>query len=260
MKRTNKTAVSYYLLSVLVPMLLMVGLYAMLQIVPFGRHNLLISDLGTQYMPFLAEFKRQMAQMNFSTYSFSLSLGGDILPLAAYYLISPFNLLLLFWSNSQLPVVVGYVIILKIGAMGLTMAHFLKTRQPEYHFSALIFATAYSLSGFVAMNFYNLMWLDALIFLPLVILGLERLFLKGRPGLYIWMLVATIFTNYYLGYMSCLFAVLYAISLLIKWKQPQQSWWQLVVHWRQAIWQFCWASLIAGAQQQLYYCRRYLEC
>ncbi|MCT3529722.1 hypothetical protein EFR49_09660 [Latilactobacillus curvatus] len=246
MKRTNKTAVSYYLLSVLVPMLLMVGLYAMLQIVPFGRHNLLISDLGTQYMPFLAEFKRQMAQMNFSTYSFSLSLGGDILPLAAYYLISPFNLLLLFWSNSQLPVVVGYVIILKIGAMGLTMAHFLKTRQPEYHFSALIFATAYSLSGFVAMNFYNLMWLDALIFLPLVILGLERLFLKGRPGLYIWMLVATIFTNYYLGYMSCLFAVLYAISLLIKWKQPQQSWWQLVVHWRQAIWQFCWASLIAG--------------
>ncbi len=121
--------------------------------------------------------------MNFSTYSFSLSLGGDILPLAAYYLISPFNLLLLFWSNSQLPVVVGYVIILKIGAMGLTMAHFLKTRQPEYHFSALIFATAYSLSGFVAMNFYNLMWLDALIFLPLVILGLERLFFKRASWL-----------------------------------------------------------------------------
>ncbi|QFP79404.1 YfhO family protein [Latilactobacillus graminis] len=246
MNKKHKTAIWYYGLSGLLPMIIMLSLYAWLKIVPFGQHNLLISDLGTQYIPFLAEFKRQIGQLNFSSYSFSLSLGANMLPLAAYYLISPFNLLLLFCSNSQLPVVVGYVIVLKISAMGLTMAHFLKTRQSEYHFSALIFATAYSLSGFVAMNFYNLMWLDALILLPLVILGLEQLFYRRQPNLYIGMLTATILTNYYLGYMTCLFVVLYLISLLIKEQQPNQSWKQLVSQRWSTICQFGWASLIAG--------------
>lgn len=236
----------YYALSLLAPLGLMLIIYAKLQIVPFGSHNLLISDLGTQYMPFLAEFKRQLAHLSFSTYSFSVSLGGNLVPLAAYYLISPFNIVLLFWPDSQLPIVVGYVIVAKICTMGLTMSYFLMTRQKAYYYRALLFSTAYSLCGFVAMNFYNLMWLDALILLPLVVLGLERLFARQKPTVYILSLTATILTNYYLGYMTCLLAVIYMISLLIKHAYPDQTWRQFWQKQRRVIGQFIWSSMIAG--------------
>lgn len=246
MQTKHKQAISYYGLSFGLPLVLVLIGFAIMGLVPFGNHNLLFSDLGTQYMPFLAEFKRQVAHLNFSDYSFSLSLGGNLVPLAAYYLISPFNLLLLLGSNSQLPVIVSYVIALKICTMGVTMSYFLRTRTTTYHYTALIFSTAYSLCGFVAMNFYNLMWLDALILVPLIVIGLERLFSVKKPTFYIVTLTVSILTNYYLGYMTCLFAVLYMISLVIKQRQPQQKWGHLLRQQAQVIWQFMWSSLIVG--------------
>ncbi|WP_436666906.1 YfhO family protein [Latilactobacillus sakei] len=246
MQTKHKQAISYYGLSFGLPLVLVLIGFAIMGLVPFGNHNLLFSDLGTQYMPFLAEFKRQVAHLNFSAYSFSLSLGGNLVPLAAYYLISPFNLLLLLGSNSQLPVIVSYVIALKICTMGVTMSYFLRTRTTTYHYTALIFSTAYSLCGFVAMNFYNLMWLDALILVPLIVIGLERLFSVKKPTFYIVTLTVSILTNYYLGYMTCLFAVLYMISLVIKQRQPQQKWRHLLRQQAQVIWQFMWSSLIVG--------------
>ncbi|WP_436644968.1 YfhO family protein [Latilactobacillus sakei] len=246
MQTKHKQAISYYGLSFGLPLVLVLIGFAIMGLVPFGNHNLLFSDLGTQYMPFLAEFKRQVAHLNFSAYSFSLSLGGNLVPLAAYYLISPFNLLLLLGSNSQLPVMVSYVIALKICTMGVTMSYFLRTRTTTYHYAALIFSTAYSLCSFVAMNFYNLMWLDALILVPLIVIGLERLFSVKKPTFYIVTLTISILTNYYLGYMTCLFAVLYMISLVIKQRQPQQKWGHLLQQQARVIWQFIWSSLIVG--------------
>lgn len=50
-----------------------------------------------------------------------------------------------------------------------------------------LFSTVYSLSGFVAMNFYNIMWLDAMIWLPLVVVGMTRFFDEGKRKLLIFL-------------------------------------------------------------------------
>ena len=80
----------------------------------------------------------------------------------------------------------------------------------------LLFTTAFSLCGFVSMYFYDMMWLDALIWLPLVALGLHRIVSLHRYGLYTVSLTVTIISNYYMGYMTCLFSVMYFIYLIIE--------------------------------------------
>lgn len=78
------------------------------------------------------------------------------------------------------------------------------------------------------------MWLDALIFLPLVVLGLERLWAKGSAKLYAIALFATIMTNYYMGYMVCLFAVLYSAYLYWLKSDNKEDWTirRLFYQWR----------------------------
>lgn len=53
------------------------------------------------------------------------------------------------------------------------------------------------------------MWLDGMIFLPLIILGLEKIIKENKSLLYIITLSISIFSNYYIGYMICIFTFIY---------------------------------------------------
>lgn len=197
--------------SFFLPFLLLLFLWTLLGLAPFGNNNLLVSDLGTQYMPFLSTFKTFFQGSSFSLYSFSDALGGSILPLSAYYLLSPFNLLVLLFSYEQLPIAILLIITLKISSMGSALFYYLDKTYSRVSLGTLLFSTAYSLCGFVTVYCLNFMWLDALILLPLIVLGLQRLWDKKNYWLYCVSLFLAIVTNYYMGYMLCLFAVCYSV-------------------------------------------------
>ena len=68
--------------------------------------------------------------------------------------------------------------------------------------------------AFMAYNInfqINIMWIDGIILLPLVMLGIDKLINENKYKLYIITLFITIFSNYYIGYMICIFSVLYFI-------------------------------------------------
>ena len=211
---------SYYPIAFLIPFMIVTLVFIKLHLTPFGNENLLISDTGTQYLSFLTYLRNELVSGHFSFYSFSLSLGDNIFPLMAYYLLSPFNLILVFFSANQITTAIDIIILLKISTIGLTMSYFLK-KVYNQKLSNLIFSTAFAMSGFVALYFYDLMWLDALTMLPLVTLGIRKLFYEGRSRLYVFSLLITIVTNYYLGYMTCLFSVCYFIYLCLLEKKFQ---------------------------------------
>lgn len=197
--------------SFLLPFLLLIVLWSILGLAPFGNNNLLVSDLGSQYMPFLSAFKQFFQGETHSLYSFSDALGGTILPLSAYYLLSPFNLIVLLFSYEQLPIAILLIITLKISLMGTSMFYYLQKTYQHATVAALLFSTSYSLCGFVTVYCLNFMWLDALILLPLLVLGIQRLWDHKKYALYAAILFLSIVTNYYMGYMLCIFAVCYSL-------------------------------------------------
>lgn len=203
-------------LAFVIPFIMVCIVFASKKITPFGSHNLLFSDMGAQYLPFLSAFRHQLLTHGVHLFSFGLSLGDNVTPLIAYYLLSPFNLLVLLFPQNLLPTTISVIIIFKIASIGLTTSIFLRRVYQSTSYSIVWFSTAFSLCGFVAMNFYTIMWLDALILLPLVALGIHRLIDKNRFDLYIVTLLLSIVTNYYLGYMTCLFSVLYFCYLIFK--------------------------------------------
>ena len=197
-----------YLLAFIVPIIIMIGIYAMIKIYPFGDGSILTRDLKGQYVSYFSEFRDILLGKGSILYSFTKEMGGNMLGLAYYYLISPFNLILLLFPSNMITEAIFIMILLKIGACGLTASIFInKTFKTKY--ASIIFSTAYALSAYNIAYQQNIMWLDGVILLPLILIGIDRIIEKNKSLLYIITLFLAITTNFYIGFIICIFSCIY---------------------------------------------------
>ncbi|SIO16236.1 Uncharacterized membrane protein YfhO [Carnobacterium alterfunditum] len=216
------------LLAFFVPFLTLSTIYIFQGVYPFGNDSLLTVDLGQQYIDFFAYYRQTFFE-DPSTffYSFSKAIGGDMLGLWAYYLTSPFNLLFLLFPHTQITLAVTCLTLLKISLSGLSFGYLLKKAFNGTGFILAAFSISYALMGYTIVNQLNIMWLDGLIFLPLIVLGLERLIDKKAGLLYSIFLGIMLFANYYIAYMICLFLICYFIFRLVSVSYPKETPWKM---------------------------------
>lgn len=209
------------ILAFAIPVFVMLGVCAGKGIWPFGHMSFLRTDLYHQYCPFYTDLIRRLQSGQSLTYAWDIGLGSNYLALAAYYLVCPTNLLLLIVPESFVIEFMTIMIILKIGLCGYTMAKYLSVKHNTRSYGIVFFGIAYALCGYMAAYSWNIMWLDVLALAPLVLLGVEKLVKEDKPILYCVTLALSIFTNYYLSIMLCIFLVLYFLCLIVM--LPTQS-------------------------------------
>ena len=215
MKRGKTNNLITYLISMGLPAIIFAGVLFCVGNYPFGDRNFTIWDMDYQYLDFFAWLKRVFNGDAGLTYSFGKSLGDNTIGLFAFYLSSPFNLLLIFFDNIQLFVVVLFAT--KIAFCGLTCSVYLRKRfddiKPVF---IVLLSVSYALMSYNLKQMTNIMWLDGAVFLPLMMLGVYRLVSEDKKILLYVVTSFAIIANWYTAYMSCLFSVfyfLYEISL-----------------------------------------------
>lgn len=210
-----------YLASFLLPIGIMLVSWIVNGFFPFGAKSLMAVDFNAQYIGFYAYMKHVFLNGDWNSvfYSFSKSIGGGMLGIWGFNLLSPFNLLYFFFSEANFQWAVMLTIGLRYGVMGLTWTHFFVKRYDGLNRQAWLlpaFASAYALNGFNVSYQMNPIFYDGMIMLPLVLLGLEE-FLDGQSARrYVGMLALALVLHYYMGYMICIFVVIYAIFYLVK--------------------------------------------
>ena len=212
MKRSEKRLT--LTLAFLLPVFIMLALFIINGIYPFGDRCFLSADLYHQYMPFFSEFLHKIRAGESLSFSFHAGIGSNFLALFVYYLASPLNAFALLVPEQFLIEFISCLTVLKIGLCGLTCCIYLQEHNVDRDWVSMLFALFYALSGFMAAYNYNIMWVDCVVLLPLIVLGLERLVKDGHCGLYCVTLALSIYTNYYLSIMICIYLVLYFLVLL----------------------------------------------
>ncbi|MGT2896073.1 glycosyltransferase PgfM1 [Streptococcus entericus] len=205
-----------YLTSFVLPCFVMLGVWMVNQQFPFGAKSHMAVDFGQQYIGFYAYLKETLLSGDFAslTYSFGKSIGGEMIGVLGYYLMSPFNLLYVLFPLKQFGWAVFLTILLRYGFMGLTFSHLLIKRYRGSESQALFvptFATAYALSGMIVSYQMNPIFYDAMIWLPLIITYLEEFLDKKSTYKYVLVLALAVLSQFYMGYMICLFVGLYSL-------------------------------------------------
>lgn len=206
-----------YLFSFLIPLCIFAGLYVALRLYPLSDNTILYSDMNNQFVSFYTYFKNIFTTNDNFIYTFYKNLGGDMVGFSAYYLTNPFLFILFLFPYKIMPLGIFIMEALMLSMAGLTFQIYLTN---VYKKSSLLFSTSYALMGYVFVYFTLPIYFCNIILLPIVIYGFHRMmnedYVNLRSSLlYIITLAASIITNYYIGYMLCLFLVIYFVYYCI---------------------------------------------
>ncbi len=168
-------------------------------------------DMYHQYMPFFSEFVEKIRAGEGLAYSWNVGIGSNFLALYVYYLSSPLHWLAFLMPKEFLLEFMSYLVIVKIGLCGLTSCIYLQKKFQTKSPVMVLISCFYAMSGFMAAYNWNIMWLDCVVLLPLILLGLESLIKDGKWVLYCVTLALCIYTNFYISIMICIFLVLYFV-------------------------------------------------
>lgn len=230
-----------YLIAFAIPVIMFVALYYVRSIYPFGNNCYLRSDMYHQYAPFFSELWNKLHNGEGLTYSWNVGMGTDFTSLFAYYLASPANWIIALFPQKYMIEVMNAIIILKLAASSTSICYYLSKHFHTKSTILAVFGIFYGMSGYVAAYSWNIMWLDCIVLVPLIMLGLERLVNENKCLLYCISLGLCIYTNYYISIMVCMSVILYFIVLIISYEgnRHPKIYIKKFVHW-------CIYSLIAG--------------
>lgn len=213
--------------------------FAIMGVYPFGSRSALIIDGVHQYLGFYEELQRQIGQGFSWTFS-GHAMGYSFYSLFCYYLSSPFNLLiLLLMQFLYVNEAVTLAVLLKIGLTGGCMAWYARKKLPGREWTAAGIGCMYALSNYLLGYYSNVMWLDCVMLLPVLAWTVERLVKMGRWRAYTAVLGYCILSNYYMGFMLCVFAVLYYMAVCFETGEPKGG-------WRRSGVRFAGASVLGG--------------
>ena len=187
---------------------------------PVGERSTMIVDMHHQYAPLLSLLKDRLLHGGGVLYSFEVGLGASFLPLFGYYLASPLNLLLCLFPDSMLTDGILVITLIKVGLAAAFFTACIQYIHRRRDLSLVACSLMYALMMYMLAYFWNIMWLDVVMILPLVVMSFEKLMREGKYLPYILTLAYALYANYYIGFMLCLFLVLYFVFYVLRKRRP----------------------------------------
>lgn len=198
-----------YFLVFAIPFAIMYVVYAVFGVHPYGDESVLVLDLNGQYVYYYEAFRDAFYGDGSFIYNWSRNLSGEMFGIFAYYLASPFMLIPILLPRSMMCGSVLLMQLAKIGTCAVTFAYYIKNAKKAKTLSVILFSTTYALMTYVVVELMNPMWIDALVYLPLIVYGAEKLIDKGRMLPFIIPLALMFIAHFYIGYMVAIFMIFY---------------------------------------------------
>ena len=141
----------------------------------------------------------------------SLGYGADILSTLNYYAIGdPLNLLYGFVSPKNTETMYDFMILLRMYLAGITFIIYAR-KMKKRSYGTVIGALVYVFSGFCfRLGLRHPFFINPMIYFPLLCLGIEKIYQRERPYVFIFAVCVSAMSNYYFLYMLTIFAVIYA--------------------------------------------------
>ncbi len=178
-----------------------------------GGYFVFYGDYNAQQIPFYKTCIEAVQQGNFG-WNWNTDLGVNFVGSYSFYTLgSPF-----FWFAALFPASVSHylmapLLMLKLALSSLFAFIYIRrfVSKPEY---AVIGGLLYAFSGFSMYNIFFNHFHEAIVFFPLLLIGLEEAVVNKRRGAFALAVAINAFVNYFFFIGECVFLVIYFVARL----------------------------------------------
>lgn len=219
MKRTSDiTAKRYYGWYSL--FFLMISILIFITLGYYGKTMIDYHDALNQYyaaFEYFSDYVQNIIRTLFSEgrlelplWDFNIGMGGDVLTSLNYYVIGdPLNLVSVLFPNKCLEVVFQLLIVFRLYLAGLVFSMFCrKIGYRKWHTAVGAYIYVFSMFALYSSVMYAA-FPNVLIYLPLLLLGIEKVFRGEKNYLLLFTITLCLVSNFYFSYMLAILAVIY---------------------------------------------------
>lgn len=142
----------------------------------------------------------------------SIGYGSDIITTFSYYVLGdPLALLSVFVPAAKTEYLYSFLILLRLYLAGISFSCYSRYHKNE-SMPVLLGALAYAFCGFaVFATLRHPFFANPMIYLPLFLLGADKIFDSKKPWLFIFMTALSAISNFYFFYMLCVMVLIYTV-------------------------------------------------
>lgn len=143
-------------------------------------------------------------------YDFSIGMGEDVLTSLHYYVIGdPLNLLFAVIPSKYTVYLFDFLVVFRLYLSGLAFCALARYKKHPV-FNSIMGSLIYVFNSYVlVLGVKHPFFINPMIYFPLIIIGIEMIFEKKRPYLFILMVFICGISNFYFFYVLTLFSALY---------------------------------------------------
>lgn len=218
-KLDKKRNTDFYLLYTAAFLAVALALY--LRFFTNGKSLVWSHDGVPQHLNSLAYYGRYLRQVLYTLFiehKLSLPLwdmhigyGSDILTTLHYYVIGdPLTLLAVFVPESKTETLYAFLIFLRIYLAGIAFSRYSfyhkNSKQATFMGTMIYIFAGWTIYAAMKHPYFS----NPMIYLPLILLGIDKIYKKEKPYIFIWSVALAGLSNFYFFYMLGIFMVLYA--------------------------------------------------
>ena len=147
-----------------------------------------------------------------SMWDMHIGYGSDILTTLHYYVIGdPLTLLSVLVKPEHTEKLYEFLIFLRIYLAGITFSRYAfyhkNSKQAVFMGTMIYIFAGWTIYASMKHPYFS----NPMIYLPLILMGIDKIYRKEKPYIFIWSVALAGFSNFYFFYMLGIFMVLYAV-------------------------------------------------
>ena len=199
----------YFLLTLLSVIIVMLFIFIINGIYPFGKDNFYLLNFDSYTVPIYYKLWDILHGEGSILVDWNLGGGLNIFStLMMNSILFPSTLLIGLFPRESIPYIVNYILIIKMMTMaGIFYISVHKLFPKLSELNIYLFTMIYTFSGFSLLMMSNVYYLDAVSLFPLLVLGYKSLLKENKWKLYLISLTLIIICNFYIAYQVLFFII-----------------------------------------------------